>query len=131
MPVTFDFDSSLKLLRTVCRGEFNDEVLRLSARKARELAVRLHPTMGITDMRDVEMHVSPEAARAAAHQNIAKAQNIPRVVVAPDNVAFGMARLYQMTDQEKRPSFQVVRTMEDAYRILGISSEPKYDMRDL
>lgn len=131
MPVTFDYDSSLKLLRTLCRGEFNDEVLRATARRSRELSVRLHPVMGITDMRQVEMHVSAEGARAAAHLTIAKAQNIPRVVVAPDNVAFGMARLYQMTDQDKRPRFQVVRTMEEAYRILGIEEEPQYDMNDL
>ena len=46
----------------------------------------------------------------------------PRIVVAPSTVGFGLARMFQIVGERKRPLLQVVRTMEEALAALGIES---------
>ena len=35
---------------------------------------------------------------------------------------YGMSRMYSMLTEERRPNRQVVRTMEEAYELLGVTS---------
>ena len=38
------------------------------------------------------------------------------------DLMYGMSRMYSMLTEERRPNRQVVRTMEEAYELLGVTS---------
>jgi hypothetical protein len=46
------------------------------------------------------------------------------VVVAPADLAFGLARRYQALASKTRPNFVVVRSLPEAYKALGITPIP-------
>jgi len=46
----------------------------------------------------------------------------PRVFVVPRTEVFGLARMFQMSGESKQPHLHVVRTMDQAYALLGIQS---------
>ena len=46
----------------------------------------------------------------------------PRIVIAPTTVGFGLARMFQIVGERKRPLLKVVRTLDEAFAELGIQS---------
>lgn len=46
----------------------------------------------------------------------------PRVIVAPTNLVFGLARMFQIIGQATRPNLHVVRKLSDAFAFLGIDT---------
>ncbi|HKT23898.1 MAG TPA: hypothetical protein VJR04_04815 [Terriglobales bacterium] len=48
-----------------------------------------------------------------------------RVLVAPQDLVFGLGRMFQTFGNEQRPHFVVVRTLDEAYRRLGRERLPK------
>lgn len=65
------------------------------------------------DVRELASHDSPFHARAR------------RVLVAPQDLIFGLGRMFQTFGSEQRPHFIVVRTLDEAYRRLGRERLPK------
>jgi hypothetical protein len=47
------------------------------------------------------------------------------VIVAPQDHVFGLSRMFTMLAEQTRPHIRVVRTVDDAYRMLGITA-PKF-----
>ncbi len=45
-----------------------------------------------------------------------------RVLVAPRDISYGMVRMFQILGETKRPNMHVVRTMDEAYRLLCVES---------
>ena len=54
---------------------------------------------------------------------------MPRVIVVPETYAFGLARMYQIVAEQKRPLVTVVRTMDEALTALNITS-PHFEPLD-
>src|SRR6185312_10488957 len=48
-----------------------------------------------------------------------------RVLVAPADLLFGLARMFQGFGGETRPNLIVVRSLAEAYRTLGLQQLPK------
>jgi hypothetical protein len=48
--------------------------------------------------------------------------SLPGVLVAPRTDAFGLARMFQLAGESKRPNLFVVRTLPEAFAILGLQS---------
>lgn len=49
----------------------------------------------------------------------------------PRDFIYGLARMFQILTEETQPELRVVRTMEEAYRLLEVSSpefEPVHDI---
>jgi hypothetical protein len=65
------------------------------------------------DVRELASHESPFHPHAK------------RVLVAPQDLVFGLGRMFQTFGSERRPHFIVVRTMDEAYRRLGRRRLPK------
>ena len=65
------------------------------------------------DVRELASHDSPFHAHAK------------RVLVAPQDLVFGLGRMFQTFGSERRPHFIVVRTLDEAYRRLGRERLPK------
>jgi hypothetical protein len=54
--------------------------------------------------------------------DVAEATVRPNIIVAPQTDAFGLTRMFQTLGERARPNLQVVRTLDDALRVLGIQS---------
>ena len=65
------------------------------------------------DVRELASRESPFHAHAT------------RVLVAPQDLVFGLGRMFQTFGNEQRPHFVVVRTLDEAYRRLGRERLPK------
>lgn len=65
------------------------------------------------DVRELASHDSPFHAHAK------------RVLVAPQDLVFGLGRMFQTFGSEQRPHFIVVRTLDEGYRRLGRERLPK------
>jgi len=50
------------------------------------------------------------------------------VVIAPHDLTFGIARMYQMLAEDTRPNVAVVRSMAEARRFVGV--EPEHESSD-
>jgi hypothetical protein len=54
-----------------------------------------------------------------------------RVLVIPQIFIYGLARMFQILGEKTRPELQVVRTMDEAYFLLGVESPEFHPVIDL
>jgi hypothetical protein len=81
------------------------------------------PCRAITDLSGVTKgDVSPSAIWSLARQTPAIPKGYMRVIVAPDDSRYGMVRIFQILSELTRPDIQVVRTLDEAYRLLQVES---------
>jgi hypothetical protein len=118
-----EFDAKNNILRGTLEGRMTGAILLdFHARAARYIASR-PPCRGILDFSKVtDCEVSSAAIREVAASPPVFPAGYARVLVIPRDFIYGLARMFQILTQETRPELQVVRTMEEAYRLLGVSS---------
>ena len=122
MPFHFEFDPVNQILAGRLDGRVTDESLKTFYQLAGEHVARVQPRGGIVDFSAVtSFEVTSETLRQLAHLEPALPDpTLPRVVVAPSGIAFGMSRMFQAIRGDTGPRLQVVRTLEEAYAFLGI-----------
>jgi len=83
-----------------------------------------HPgCSGIVDFSSVtHFEVTASAVSRLAHHPPLLPVEAARILVAPQDLVYGMARMFQMKTEQRRPALQIVRKMEEAYTLLGIES---------
>jgi hypothetical protein len=114
MSYQFDFDSTNRILRGRLNGRVTDEVLKDYYRAVAKHAAEIDPRGGITDLSAVtSFEVSADTLRELAGST-------------PADVVFGMARLFQSEGEDTRPQNHVVRTLRQAWAVLGVH-DPKFD----
>ena len=124
MPRDLKIDPQLKLVHSIYYGELEDSDL-----SEQRFEISNHPGFRpdfsyILDLTGVtRLKVSTAAVRECATSPSLFVRDAIRVMVAPSEAVFGMSRMYQMLAEESRPNIQVVRSLEEAYRALGISGE--------
>jgi hypothetical protein len=67
------------------------------------------------------INLSSEDVRAFALQESPFLPSSKRVLVASEDLTFGLARMFQVFGGEKRPNFDVVRTLAEARKLLGLN----------
>src|SRR4051812_37383965 len=124
MTVLHAIDTERKLLLTVFRGPLSDEDVREHLRMLRanpqfQLLMReLVDLRGVTDVT-----ISSAMARVSARW-LLHAPDARRAIVAPSDVLFGLARMYQTHLGEiGAAQLGVFRAIEPALRWLGLSDE--------
>src|SRR3974390_932645 len=121
MGCSFEFDPVNNILRYCWDGNLTDEILLEGDAAARRLLTGRPPCRGILDFsKVVAIDASSETVRRLAFQPPAYGSGQAVVLVAPKDVAYGLSRMFVMLGEKKRPSMHVVRTIEEAYRLLGI-----------
>ncbi|HTC94669.1 MAG TPA: hypothetical protein VK699_14605 [Terriglobales bacterium] len=124
MPRDLKIDPRLKLVFSIYYGELEDSDL-----SEQRFQISNHPDFRpdfsyILDFTGVtKLKVSTAAVRDCATSPSLFVRDAVRVMVAPAEAVFGLSRMYQMLAEETRPNLQIVRTLEEAYRILGISGD--------
>jgi hypothetical protein len=90
-----------------------------------EVFDRYDAIAGIFDFSSVtEFLGSTEFIRRLAKREPAmpNATSRPRILVAPQQHAFGLIRMFQILRESTRPMLQVAHSMDEAFTILGVPS---------
>ena len=127
MPYQIDFDETNRILRARFEGCVTDDELREVYRFGQEHVTRFNPLSGMTDFSDVtEVAFSAQTMRDLARSKpIMPDPSRPIVFVAPTPDLYGMARMFALEGSEARPNLHVVRTAEEAYKVLNVR-EPQF-----
>jgi hypothetical protein len=82
------------------------------------------PSVVIVDFSSVTEFAVPTEFlyRVADQALIVDATETPVALVSPIPVGFGLARMFEIVGQRRRPLMHVVRTMDEAFAVLGIQS---------
>jgi hypothetical protein len=125
MRYSFEFDSVNKILLGRFEGRITDESLGEFYRMGLRHWAAADAGAAITDYTSAtEWAVSHEFIRALANEEpaVVDPAKRPRIVVAPTAAGFGISRMFQIVGESKRPRFKVVRTMDEAFKELGVKS---------
>jgi len=124
----FEFDPVNNILLVRFEGRLTDEALGEFYRKGQKYWAATDARAAISDYSSAEWAVSAEFLRELTNQEpaVTNPAKRPRIVVAPTTVGFGMARMFQIVGERKRPLLKVVRTLDEAFAELGIQS-PQFE----
>jgi hypothetical protein len=131
MKFLIEYDASYKVARGTFYGAVDDDLLGASYKRMGKAARAHKPEMAILDFSYVSrflVSVGMISRMAVSRPNVA--DPYPRCVVAPDDVAYGMSRMFQALSEEKRRNFHVVRSISEAYEVLGLAVEPDFKTFD-
>ena len=119
-----DFDATNKILRVTIEDHLTDTIAFDCSESVKRWAASRPPDHVILDLSKVTKYdVSTEAIRILAVNPQSRTTAAPTlVVVAPKAIIYGMSRMYQLLTEGTRPNQHVVRTMEEAYRLLPVKS---------
>jgi hypothetical protein len=123
MSVVLKIDRRRRVVVSTFYGEVNsDELLRHGHE------IQADPDFNpdfdeIVDLAAVTRPVFSEEtlAKLAANKSVFNAQ-VRHIIVAPADVAFQLAQKYQALTTVTRPKLFVVRTLSEAYQLLGLDS---------
>jgi hypothetical protein len=120
-----EFDARSAVLRVTVEGLVTDEsLLECYAIVAKYFASH-PPCRGILVLSKTKFEVSSNTIRRLAGAVPAFPAGYMRVFVTPTDFVYGMGRMFQMLSEKSRPDLHVVRTLEEAYRLLELES-PKF-----
>jgi hypothetical protein len=116
-------DSERRVIFSSASGVITDEDLRKHQTELRADPAFDRSFDQLWDFTAVdEVEVSPDAlrrlARARSYSATAK-----RAVVTPDDLGFGLGRMFQMLHDEAPEEVQIFRTLADARRWLGLDDD--------
>ena len=123
MPHHFEFDSEHKILLTVLEGEIQGpELLAIDDDMLKRIE-RMHPAAGICDLTGVtNLNVQAAVLRTAALQPEPYPSEALRFIVAPTDVLYGMARMYELVGNRPNGQMHVVRSRQEALSALSASN---------
>jgi hypothetical protein len=119
--IVVEFDAKNNILRATLEGSMTGAILLDLYARASEYAASHPPCRGILDFsRVTDFEVSSDAIRQVAAAPPALPAGYMRVLVIPQIFIYGLARMFQILGEKTRPELQVVRTMDEAYCLLGV-----------
>ena len=123
MGYSFEFDAANNTIRCSLEGRVTEE----GAMSVFSSFVRFNashpPCRGIVDFSKVTSEdLSNKVVRKLASMPVFSSAQLMHVFVARRDVDHSLVRMFSMLIEEKRPNLGVVRTMDEAFRLLGIDS---------
>jgi hypothetical protein len=127
MAFRFEFDPAHRILGIRFWDRVTEDDLSYFYRMSALLVGSLDPASAVIDFSDVTSFDSSAQfmKRLAALPPAMPRAERPRIVVAPQDEVFGLARLFEMAGEATRPNFHVVRSTREAWAILGVE-EPRF-----
>ena len=124
MGFVLDFDAKHNILRGTLEGSLTDAILLDYYETAARYTASHPPCRGVWDFSKVVARV--DISTDTIRQMVKRSPIIPagymRVIVTPQDFLFGMMRMLQILSESVRPELHVVRTMDEAYRLLRVES---------
>ncbi len=127
MAFRFELDPLHRILRTEFSNSVTEDDLMYFYRMSALLIENIDPLSAITDfsaVTSVECSAGFIRGLAALPPAMPKTER-PRVVVAPMDQVFGLARVFAAEGEVTRPNFHVVRSVQEALAIIG-TLEPEF-----
>lgn len=128
MAIRFQFDHARAILLAYVEGSLTDESLAEVSKSIRAQLARTSARAGIFDFTGVtEFKVSTDIVQHHARDGAVAFQHFAGVVIVPRDVAYGLARMFQIMTEKTLPHFNAVKTMDEAINILqaeGAQFEP-------
>jgi len=118
-------DEARRVLYARFEGVVTDEVLVSRYRQSREWNAVHRYLKGITDFSGVtQMNVTARAVAQVAALDPIIPNDLLRIaiIVAPQDFAFGLSRMFEMLGSKTREEVHVVRSLAEAYQLLGVES---------
>ena len=124
MEFRFEFAETENILRLALTGEMTDQAVLELWTVGLPIAESHSSSRLIVDTAAVtRFSVSPRAVNTLAKRH---SPDLPtRVIVAPSDLLYGTSRMFQTLTESTRKNVHIVRTMEEAYKVLGVKS-PKF-----
>ncbi len=122
MSYRFEYDTTNKILLGRFEGVLTEESAAAFYSAIRKYGAATDARAGIWDFSSATENVASETIRRVAKQEPAMPADRPCFIMAPDSHLFALSRMFQMTGEHKRPLLQVVRSLDDALRMLGVKS---------
>ncbi|HKT26454.1 MAG TPA: hypothetical protein VJR04_17730 [Terriglobales bacterium] len=120
MPATVRVDRTKKLVVTTYVGQVTNEDVAKQIAEIERNAPYDGEYRVITDFTQVtHFDISSDQIRLVAESK-SPLEKARRVMVAPSDVAYGTSRMFQMLAGRTRPNISVVRSLDEAYKTLGI-----------
>lgn len=123
-----EFDAEDKILRLTFKGKYTDEDLRTGYAIVKRCFNRFgscHCIVDYTGVDDVDVTITTGGVRELAKTQPIFPMNCVTVNVAPNNVMYGLARMFQILSSDARTNFRVVNSMGEAFDLIGVTS-PKF-----
>jgi len=119
MPVRVEVDRGRKLAERTYSGVVTASELLDSIHEYRSIPEFDPGFNELLDFREVEsIEASIEDIRICAMRPVPFANSSKRVILAPQPLVFGLARMYQIIGEDIHPNVYVVKTEEEAFRML-------------
>jgi hypothetical protein len=122
MGLRLELDSTNTIVRLSFKGAVTDHALLAGYAALRNSASYgvCHCIVDYTGATKIEL--SNEAIRLVANKPPTVPPDCIQVNVTPQDLMFGLARMFQILTSETRPNFRVVRTMDEALDLIGVKS---------
>jgi hypothetical protein len=130
MSFHFEYDATNKILLGRFEGLLTEESGAAFYGAIRKYGVATDARAGIWDFSAATENLASDTIRRVAKQEPAMPANRPCFMIAPDNHLFALSRMFQMSGEHKRPLLQVVRTLDEALRALGVKT-PHFEPLDI
>lgn len=119
----FDFDDSNNIMRCCWQGVITEDTMFEMYSEAEKVMASRPRCRGIDDFCEVtRFEVADETIRILARMPSILGPESLHVIIAPTNQVYGMARMYEILSEQSRPNLHVVRTVQEAKVLLGITS---------
>ena len=127
MAFHFEFDSIHRIIRIRFSERVTDDDLTYFYRMSALLVGSLDPLSAVIDFSDVDSFESSAQfmKKQAELPPAMPRKERPRIVVAPRDDIFALARVFAAEAEATRPNFHVVRSAQQAWAILGVA-EPEF-----
>jgi ABC-type transporter Mla MlaB component len=121
MVVSFEFAEAEGVLRVTLSGEITEQVLMDLWSKGRDVVASFPACKSILDLSGItQLDVSTSAITKLARSHAPDLST--RVFVAPKDVLYGTTRMFQVLSENTRKNVHVVRSLTEAYKLLGVGS---------
>jgi hypothetical protein len=125
-----EFDRNSKIIRVTVEGEFTDLTAAALYADVQRFIATEEVHGGILDLSPItSLAVSGEVVERLAKNPRLFGESQVRVIVAPRDLLFGMARLFQIYRSEIHSALHVVHTLDEAYAVHNIQS-PQFSAVD-
>ncbi len=121
------WDDKARILYIHFEDILDDQVLLDRYHMVREWIAEHGPVSSISDFSDVaSFEVTPAGVKALAGNPPLVPDDFRRMVVAPQDLAFGMTRMFEGMGSRTRSDVEVVRSLPEALHLLGLQRfEPR------
>jgi hypothetical protein len=119
----FEYDATNKIMRLSFEGRVTDAGLWAPYSIAVKYFAWKPACRSIVSFVDVtSFEVSPDTVKSLASYAPALPIEYPVIIVASQQTIYGMARLFSILGQDKRPNLTVVKSMLEAYELFQVKS---------